>query len=423
MDKFVRCSIWKQIIIVILFITFCLPIIGYAIELDSVFVGVSADKHVTKRKFIHKIGIEFRPEYIVQTNPFLKGVNHKNQPFRLSKSAHIRYSFQPTLDNYLNKIYGYSHQGIGFAGYKFGNKEELGDPFAVYIFQGARISQISNSLSLNYEWNFGLSCGWEPYDSENNKLNVMMGSKINAYLNVNFLFEWMLSRHIDLYAGITMTHFSNGNTYLPNAGMNTMGLKTGITYNFGRDRVTSTILSDRNRLNTKFRRHVSYDMILFGSWCSSMQTLNGIPIPSPHKYTVLGFNFAPMYNFNQKFRLGLSIDGVYNGSANIYTKDNIAGTSSGYTFYKPSINEQLSLGISARGEFSMPYFTIGVGLGVNTLYKGDDLKAFYQIIALKIAVTRSSFIHIGYCLRDFKAPNYLMLGIGYKFNNKSLQVK
>ena len=49
---------------------------------------------------------------------------------------------------------------------------------------------------------------------------------------------------------------------------------------------------------------------------------------------------------------------------------------------------------------------------------GGDMKSFYQILALKIDVTRNSYLHIGYNLREFHEPNYLMLGIGYRFNNK-----
>jgi hypothetical protein len=52
------------------------------------------------------------------------------------------------------------------------------------------------------------------------------------------------------------------------------------------------------------------------------------------------------------------------------------------------------------------------------LHGGGDMKSFYQILALKIDVTRNSYLHIGYNLREFHEPNYLMLGIGYRFNNK-----
>mgnify|MGYP007047241564 CR=1 FL=1 len=67
-------------------------------------------------------------------------------------------------------------------------------------------------------------------------------------------------------------------------------------------------------------------------------------------------------------------------------------------------------------------FTIGVGLGTNVLGRGD-LRGLYQVFALKIDMTRSSFLHIGYNLQNFQTPNYLMLGLGFRFNNKYPKVR
>ena len=66
----------------------------------------------------------------------------------------------------------------------------------------------------------------------------------------------------------------------------------------------------------------------------------------------------------------------------------------------------------------MPYFTVGIGFGANILHGGGDLQSFYQILALKIDMTRDTFLHVGYNLKDFHETNYLMLGIGYRFNNR-----
>ena len=100
----------------------------------------------------------------------------------------------------------------------------------------------------------------------------------------------------------------------------------------------------------------------------------------------------------------------------MYTEDYIVGTTQ--EFFKPPVNKQLALGVSGRAEYVMPYFSVNFGLGVNVLHGGGDLKSFYQVLALKIEVTRSSFIHIGYNLQNFHTPNFLMLGIGFRFNNK-----
>lgn len=176
------------------------------------------DTTASGRRFMHRIGAEFRPEYIFPTNPFVEGENRAGQPIDLSLSGHLRYSFQFRPGSIPDQIYGGAYQGIGAAYYDFGNPDELGNPIAVYLFQGARIARISPRLSFNYEWNFGLSFGWKPYDDAVNPLNKMMGSKMNAYLNADFFLDWRVTREVDFTAGLSLTHFSNGNTQIPQRG-------------------------------------------------------------------------------------------------------------------------------------------------------------------------------------------------------------
>lgn len=384
---------------------------------DAVFAQGKTDSLSFSKRYIHRIGMEFRPGYVVPTNSFLRGENEEWKPVRGSLSAHLKYSFQQPLNSCVDRIYGGAYQGIGLGYYNFGNRKELGEPIALYLFQGARIARFNPRLSFNYEWNFGVSGGWEPYDYDHNYYNKVIGSRINAYINVNFYLAWMLSHQIDLISGITLTHFSNGNTKFPNAGLNAVGMKVGLAYNFNRkaDVLSKTAYASQP-LVPEFPRHISYDLVLFGAWRRKGVAYGDMQVASPHAYTVLGFNLAPMYNIGYKSRVGISLDGVYDGSANVYTEDYIIGTTQ--EFYKPPLYKQLALGLSGRAEYVMPYFTVGLGMGVNVLHAGGDLKAFYQILALKIEVSRNSFIHIGYSLHDFHDPNFLMLGIGFRFNNK-----
>ena len=99
-----------------------------------------------------------------------------------------------------------------------------------------------------------------------------------------------------------------------------------------------------------------------------------------------------MYNLGYKFRVGASLDGVYDGSANVYTymedyivDSNGNGTPPPRQFLKPGIQHQLSLGVSGRAEYVMPYFTIGVGIGANVLGRGD-LRGLYQILLSSTSV-------------------------------------
>ena len=75
------------------------------------------------------------------------------------------------------------------------------------------------------------------------------------------------------------------------------------------------------------------------------------------------------------------------------------------------------MGLSGRMEYVMPYFSINFGVGANILRKGKDLKGWYQVLALKVNMTNDMYLNVGYNLQNFKDPNYLMLGIGYRFHN------
>ena len=60
-------------------------------------------------------------------------------------------------------------------------------------------------------------------------------------------------------------------------------------------------------LLTRFPRHISYDVVLFGSWRRKGVWVGEKQIASPNAYPVAGFNFAPMYNLSYKLRVGASL--------------------------------------------------------------------------------------------------------------------
>lgn len=404
---------WKAVIVYSVF--FCTGISSMCAQEAQQEV-----REYTPHRFIHQLGIEARPQYVFPTNPFLRGENERWQPIQTSSAAHLKYSFKFRPNTCADRVYGGAYQGIGLAFTTFGDKKQLGDPFTFYVFQGARIARFNPRLSLNYEWNFGISTGWQPYDNNYNSYNGAVGSRMNAYLNAGIYLNWAFSRYFDLIIGGDFTHFSNGNTKFPNAGVNTTGAKIGLVYNINREK-EDLIKSLFQPVVPRFPKHISYDLVLFGSWRRKGVWVGEKQVASPGSYPVAGFNFAPMYNFGYKFRAGLSLDGVYDGSANVYISDYYSGSSS-RVFVRPGIQHQLGLGVSGRAEYVMPYFTINVGLGTNILGRGD-LRGLYQVFALKINVTRSSFLHIGYNLQNFQTPNYLMLGLGFRFHNKYPRVR
>lgn len=82
-------------------------------------------------------------------------------------------------------------------------------------------------------------------------------------------------------------------------------------------------------------------------------------------------------------------------------------------FRRPPFGKQISIGLSAHAELTMPVFSVNAGMGYDIINpKGN--KAFYQSLAVKTFVSRNIYLNVGYRLGSFKDPQNLMLGIGVR---------
>lgn len=375
-------------------------------------------KNEKKNKARHFIGIDIRPSYVFPTHEFFKGSNHTGKSINSTFAGHLKYGFKFSPDSELGKLYPYAVQGIGIGYNTFFNSEEIGNPLAVYVFQTSRIATLSRRLSFDYEWNFGASFGWKKFDEVTNPNNRVVGSKVNAYINLGFLLNWQIAANTNLRAGIGVTHYSNGNTSYPNSGVNTIGASIGITRSFGGGRNGEETLGEQSK--PIFDRYISYDLIVYGATRKKgVFPEDHSPLLAPGSFAIIGLNFNPLYNISRYFRAGLSLDMQYDESANIVqyiANDEIPSTSEELKFYQPSFREQFSAGLSVRAEIVMPIFSINLGIGKNFICKSSDTNSFYQTFVLKTNITKHIFLHTGYQLYKFKDPNNLMLGIGYRFN-------
>ncbi|MCL2561888.1 MAG: acyloxyacyl hydrolase [Rikenellaceae bacterium] len=415
------------------------------ITLPHTYVAEAQSVEAPARKVIHSLGIEVRSGFVIPRRELPMANYELWKPGGGVFSAHLRYSFRFCPHSVAGRIWNDTYQGIGVGRYEFFGRARglrgveynfqqtsarggiLGTPLALYLFQGARLASFTSRLTLGYEWNFGVSGPWRPYDSENNPTQWAVGSRVNALISAGLHLDYSLSPRMSLIAGATVTHFSNGNTALPNAGLNLTGGRIGLVYDFidaGRRCVDAETW--RETQMPDFVRHMSYDIVVFGSQRKRVADAGekgaGEKIQLPGLYNVLGISFMPMYNLSRIVRIGGALDGFYDSSANIRIADDrpVAeqrhAPPSNLSLDRPPVAKQLALGISARAEFAMPFFTVGLGLGTNMLHGGGDMESVYQMLTLKIALGGNVFAHVGYSLHNFRDPNFLMLGLGIRIN-------
>jgi len=383
-----------------------------------VFCGRSLAQTVDSTQvnhFGHQLELDIAPGYIFQTKDFLRGDNDKGEKIDKTIAIHLKYAFRFPQDTYFGKLYPHAYQGIGISYNTFFDYSEMGNPVALYIFQGSQIAQLSPRLSLDYEWNLGASFGWKPYNADTNPNNNIIGSNVNAYINLGLFLNWKMNSQWRMTGGMAVTHYSNGNTRYPNSGLNTIGARIGIirVFNEKDDRLSRLETAD---IRPFVKPHISYDLVIYGTLRSKGIVEENYVVPG--SFGVVGFNLNPMYNFNKYLKAGISLDGQFDESANI--QNHVAGHNDNgdLRFYRPPFDERVGIGLSLRGEFVMPIFSINFGIGHNVLYKGDDFGGLYQILALKTNITRNLFLHVGYQLSKFRDPRNLMIGFGYRFHNK-----
>lgn len=327
----------------------------------------------------------------------------------IATSLHLQYGFTFPQESKQGSICPDAWQGIGTAVNFFGNPKGIGTPVSIYAFQGAPVWKFSERLSMYYEWNFGTSFGWRPCDGKVAYSNLIVGSRVNAYINLGAGVRYRLSDAWSLMAGLDLTHYSNGNTSFPNPGVNLAGLRIGLVHMMGRRASNSAL--PYNSLFMPYRR-LRFDLTLYGSLKKRVYRGGDSPVLLNGRFAVAGLDISPMWRIARNFRAGLSLDLQWDESTYL-KRHHVSGTTSDdILFTRPPFLRQICVGLSARAELVMPVFSVNVGIGYN-LIGPEETRASYQLACLKIRLSDAFFLNVGYQLLNFQKQNNLMLGLGY----------
>ena len=368
--------------------------------------------HEKRKKTVQMIGFNIRAAHTFSSfkddvlSECLDDSEAKHTVF--SSSLHLSYGFSFSPDSEPGRLYPGVSQGIGIGVNIFQHIKSIGTPVSIYLFQEAPICRLGSRVSLGYSWNFGASAGWKPSDGLTARSNLIVGSKVNAYINLGLQAIWSLTEDLSLSAGFDITHFSNGNTSFPNPGVNMAGLKVGISRSFGKRPEGTPFMRD-----TLYREHhVSYDLTGYGAWRKRVYRGGETPVLLNGHYGIAGLTFAPMWELKRYLRVGVSADFQWDESSDLKHYHIGGATTEDIRFSHPPFFSQVSAGLSARAELVMPFFSVNLGFGYN-LIGPVEARASYQMANLKVYLTRGLYLNVGYQLQNFQRQNNLMLGLGY----------
>ena len=124
--------------------------------------------------------------------------------------------------------YKFPKVGLALTYYDFHN------PVLGYAFAASPYISKSFSRGAKHDFSFRLGAGLayltNPYNQETNHKNTIASSVLNATLQFRFEYDYALTPHLGLLAGVGLNHFSNGATTKPNFGVNLPSVVLGLNY-------------------------------------------------------------------------------------------------------------------------------------------------------------------------------------------------
>ena len=220
MRKFV-----ERVLVVVLSVFVVLPV--FATEINS--EGNTFAPYSIKAQFIGGVLFPHNKTYIspLVKGPMLGGEVAFEWNTDGSKPWHYHFN-KPSL-------------GLAFQAIDLGNPEILGQMMALYPYLNIPLYK-NRTLSFNIKIGCGLDYCTKPFDSENAKLdprepeemaadyNFAIGGPVGVTAMAALNLDVKLHKNIFFTADVSFSHFSTGNTYSPNYGLNLFNGYVGLKY-------------------------------------------------------------------------------------------------------------------------------------------------------------------------------------------------
>lgn len=124
--------------------------------------------------------------------------------------------------------YRYPKVGLALVYYDYHNPM-LGQSYAASVYINKAFWRTARQ-ELNFRVGTGLGYFPVRFDQATNHKNTMMGSRLNATMQLRLEYDRALTSHLGLLLGLGFSHYSNGATSKPNLGINVPTVLLGLNY-------------------------------------------------------------------------------------------------------------------------------------------------------------------------------------------------
>ncbi|WP_194774234.1 acyloxyacyl hydrolase [Pararhodonellum marinum] len=336
--------------------------VALAFQIDSTYKAKPSPKFV---KYL---------DLSVEGGPMLGNGTDFGEQLRNSSSylgVDARLGFRRGAESLYSRVYRYPTFGVGFYASTFHNAD-VGEPNAIYFFLHIPFAYSPQSrVKFSYFASYGLSYNFNPFDPEDNPLNLFIGSYRNVYAHLGFRAAYTISPKTAITSTFGFKHFSNGASSLPNSGINLFPLSIGVT----------TMLNDHDKdfSDRSIPKHTRRDVL-------HIHVAPGVKeyFVGDVKHFKLGSGIHYLREFSYKHRAGLGLEHFYSANASERADD-------------PSQSDFLrynSFAVFGSWEWLLTenlYAPMGVGAYLHRNDFNGEWNWFYQRVGLRYRFANNIF--------------------------------
>jgi len=348
------------------------------------------------------------PSFILPVNPFSL-VNPPNDSVGWGPGITVEVGRRTDGTKPWHNTYNLPSYGFGISTVAFENHGQLVRPVEAYGFFSWPFARLSERLSMTSDFGLGLSWNWATANPTTSPAETVLGSNLNARIDWGFYLRYMSTLRTTLYTGIDFTHRSNGGLVQPNQGLNVLGPKVMVQYNFGPDVVSV----GESRPKPSF--HPEWDAVVAGS-AGLKNVLESTTPLMRQDFGAFDMTAAVRRHFYTFGRIATGVDVMYDGSTGVYLE-------TGGQMRRANSSQRWNVGTYAGYEHIIGRFSALIDFGyivVRTWPNDTEAPSFYERYGWRYQLSDRMFTGLAVRAVHGKKADALEVGVGYRFGGSSV---
>lgn len=344
--------------------------------------------------------------YVLPTNDFLNGENKDNKKITNITNLSLKLTKQVDYSEPWHCLYNDFRYGIGLYHGFFNYSDNLGNPFALYVFAGFSPYKHKN-FTLKNELALGFSGVWDYY-SKDNRQNIAVSLPIEAYIHWTLEGSWRINNMWQAGVGISFTHFSNGALVKPNRGINIISPTLNVVY------TPKPIERCNLNFTDNFHKNWYFDI---GFWAGAHAVNfdytkeDGSRDTVQNSYPVWGEQIKFMVDVNPKCEFGVGVE----YSINDATWKTDATHYKTHAYEKLDIWDKTNIGVFFSFHYNVNNFSVLIEPGFVLRQKHGYTPKAYQRLGLRYYAYKGWFLQMALKAYNFHVADYIEWGLGYRF--------